>query len=70
MSSVEVKNFLTQKIEIRKKFSNDERHLYNFFFQITNAYPDNVIIITPYVFFFGSPCDIYANTHYTNKDYI
>lgn len=52
ISSLEVKSFLTQKVKIKKKFFKDEIFLYHFFKNITKIYPDNVIFISPYIFFF------------------
>ena len=48
-----MKSFLTQKVDIKTKYSNNEYYLYHFFHTITKVYPDNVILIAPYVFFFA-----------------
>ena len=55
ISSFKVKTFLTQKLTIKKKFSNQEIKLYQFFFRITEIYPDNVLFLPPYIFFFIEP---------------
>ena len=52
INSLEVKSFLMQNLIIKKKFSNHEMNLYHFFFKITGIYPDNIIFLPPYVFFF------------------
>lgn len=44
--------FFSQKIIIKKKYSNREINLYNFFHQKTNVYPDTVIIQKQFIFFF------------------
>lgn len=53
ISSLEVKSFLKQKIKIKKKYSMNEFYLYHLFLKTTGVYPDNVILVPPYVFFFA-----------------
>ena len=48
----EEKSFLTQKVKIKKKYSNKEITYHHFFHQKTNIYPDNVIILHQFIFFF------------------
>ncbi len=55
ISSLEKTSFLTQKLTIKKKFSNHEIKLYQFFFRVTEIYPDNVLFLSPYIFFFIKP---------------
>ena len=50
--------FLSEKIYIKKRFTNSEIFLYHYFYRKTNIYPENVIIIKNFIFFFVS-----------NKDY-
>ncbi len=53
LNTYKVKSFLTQKVNIKTKYSKDERDLYLFFNKITHVYPDKVILMPPYVFFFA-----------------
>jgi len=41
-----------QKLTIKKKFSNEELLLFHFFHEITKVFPQNVIIVNEFVFFF------------------
>ncbi len=41
-----------QKITVKKKFSNKELLLFHFFHEITKVFPQNVIIVDEFVFFF------------------
>lgn len=41
-----------QKINVKKKFSNKELLLFHFFHEITKIFPQNVITINEFVFFF------------------
>ena len=59
ISYIQVKSFLTQKLTIKKKFSNHEIKLYLFFRNNTGVNPDNVIFISPYIFFFISSEDYF-----------
>jgi len=59
ISYIQVKSFLTQKLTIKKKFSNHEIKLYHFFRNNTRVNPDNVIFISPYIFFFISSEDYF-----------
>jgi hypothetical protein len=66
LNSYKVKSFLTQKVKIKTKYSKDEFDLYNFFFKITNVYPDNVILMHPYVFFFAKNENYYKSKRKLN----
>lgn len=57
--NLEIKSFLTQKLTIKKKFSNNEIKMYDFFRNNTGVNPDNVILMPPYVFFFVSSEDYF-----------
>ena len=59
LHNLEIKSFLTQKLTIKKKFSNNEIKLYHFFRNNTGVNPDNVIFISPYIFFFVSSEDYF-----------
>ena len=41
-----------QKIKVKKKFSNKELLLFHFFHEITKIFPQNVITINEFIFFF------------------
>ena len=41
-----------QKITVKKKFSNKELLLFHFFHEITKVFPQNVIIVNQFVFYF------------------
>ncbi len=41
-----------QKLTIKKKFSNEELLLFHFFHEITKVFPQNVIVVNEFVFFF------------------
>ena len=51
-SIIEEYLFFWQIIDIKKRFSNYELKLSQFFFTITNIFPVNVIIKEKYIFFF------------------
>jgi len=48
-----------QKLKIKKKYSNNGIKLYHFFRNNTGVNPDNVIFISPYIFFFVSSEDYF-----------
>ncbi len=52
LSSLEEELFFTQKIIIRKKFSNEHIKFFKFFFQKTSVPLENVLIIKNFIFFF------------------
>jgi len=41
-----------QRLTIRKKFSNEQLLLFHFFHEITKVFPQNVVIVNEFVFFF------------------
>jgi len=43
---------LYQKLRLKKIFSNEELLLYHFFQEITQVFPQNLIIVNEFVFFF------------------
>ncbi|MFX1259778.1 MAG: hypothetical protein ACFFAN_18150 [Promethearchaeota archaeon] len=51
-SAIEEKSFFAQKVKIKKIFSNSEIKLYYFFHQKTKIYPNNIITIGRFIFFF------------------
>lgn len=44
--------FFSQKITIKKKYSNRELKLHQYFYHITNIYPENIIQLKKFIFFF------------------
>lgn len=51
-SLLEEKSFLTQRVKIKKKYSNKEIQFHHFFHQKTKIFPENVIIHNQFIFFF------------------
>ncbi len=51
-SLLEERSFLTQKVKIKKKYSNKEIQFHHFFHQNTKIFPENVIIHNQFIFFF------------------
>lgn len=49
----------SQKIQIKKKFSNKELLLYNYFITKTKIIPDNVILVDDFIFYFIKIIDYY-----------
>jgi len=45
-------NFLHQKVNVKKHFSNRELLLYDHFYETTKIYPKNLIVLQNFVFFF------------------
>ncbi|MBY9019434.1 MAG: hypothetical protein KGD67_00125 [Candidatus Lokiarchaeota archaeon] len=41
-----------QRLTIKKKFSNEELLLFHFFHEITDVFPQNLIVVNEFVFFF------------------
>jgi len=52
ITTVDEKHFLTQKVTIKKKYSNKEIKLHHFFYHKTNLYPENVLVRKGFVFLF------------------
>ncbi|MGV9173212.1 MAG: hypothetical protein ACOC44_01240 [Promethearchaeia archaeon] len=48
----EKKDILKQKVQLKKKISNRELFLIQYFHEITQIHPNNVIICKPYILFF------------------
>ena len=51
-NTVAENSFFSQKVQIKKRFSNREIQLYQYFFKKTNIFPSNVIILDNYILFF------------------
>jgi len=61
-------NFLfSQVITVRKKFLNTELQFLKFFFERTNIFPVNVILIDKFVFFFVKSVDYFKAKSHLNK---
>lgn len=53
LNSVEEKIFFLEKLKIKKKYTNTELKLYQYFYEKTKKiYPENVIVINNFIFFF------------------
>jgi len=46
------KTFFSQIIKIKKKYSNTEFNLHQYFYKKTKLHPENIIIINQFIFFF------------------
>ncbi len=44
--------FFTQKVLLKKRYTNKEIQLYQYFFKKTEIYPENIILINNFFFFF------------------
>ncbi|MHA1149284.1 MAG: hypothetical protein ACTSR8_13700 [Promethearchaeota archaeon] len=51
-STVAENTFFSQKVQIKKKFTNREIKLYQYFFKKTRVFPSNIIIHNTYILFF------------------
>lgn len=51
-SSLEEELFFSQKVVLKKKYSNRELSLYQYFYKETNISPENVIVLKKFIFFF------------------
>ncbi|MHA1764385.1 MAG: hypothetical protein ACTSYC_11625, partial [Promethearchaeota archaeon] len=51
--------YLGQKVEIKRRFTNNEIKLREKFFYLTKIQPDNIISINSYMFFFLEPENYY-----------
>lgn len=52
LSLFETNNFFSLKISMKKRYSNDELIYYRYFYKKTNVYPEHIIIIRNFIFFF------------------
>lgn len=59
--------FLSQVIDIRKKFKNTELKFIKLFFEKTNIFPVSVILKDKFVFFFVKSADYFNAKSYLNK---
>ena len=46
------KLFINQRLRLKKRYTNQEILLHRYFYQCCNVYPENIIIIKNFVFFF------------------
>lgn len=66
-SSLAENLFLSQVINIRKKFSNTELKFLKLFFEKTNIFPVNVILTDMFVFFFVKSADYFTAKSHLKK---
>ena len=59
--------FFSQIINVKKQFFNTELKLSKFFYEITNNFPECVIRIKEFIFFFVKPGDYFAAKFYIRK---
>jgi len=53
LNSLKEEIFFSEKLKIRKKYTNTELKLYQYFYEKTKRiYPENVIVINNFIFFF------------------
>ena len=52
LERIEDKTFFSQIIKIKKKYSNTEFNLHQYFYKKTKLHPENIIIINQFIFFF------------------
>lgn len=52
ISITESNSFFSKKVNIKKKFYNKELYLLQYFRQKTKIYPENVIVLRNFIFFF------------------
>jgi len=59
--------FFSQNIKVKKKYSNVELNLHKYFYQKTNLFPVNVIVINKFIFFFIKNEDYFDVKLYLNS---
>jgi len=52
LSLFETNSFFSLNVSMKKRYSNDELIYYRYFYQKTNVYPEHIIIIRNFIFFF------------------
>ncbi|TXT66780.1 MAG: hypothetical protein BAJALOKI3v1_10050 [Promethearchaeota archaeon] len=58
----------SKEVNIRKKYSNSELKLFNYFYEKTGGYfPENIIVLNQFVFFFLNPQDYFFLSKYIHK---
>jgi len=60
-------SIFSQKVKIKKKYSNIEINLIKYFFSKTRVYPENVIILNQFVFFFVNNKDYFQTKLFLNS---
>ena len=65
-SSLDEELFFSQKVIIKKKYSNTEINLYKFFVQKTRACIENILIVRDFIFFFVKSQDYFKAKKYLN----
>jgi hypothetical protein len=66
-SSLEEEFFFTQKVLLKKRFTNKELILHQYFFKKTRIYPENIIIIKNLIFFFVKNKDYFKAKLYLRE---
>lgn len=51
--------FFVQNISVRKKYTNREMQLHLIFHSLTKLYPENIIVIDPFIFFIVNKSDYF-----------
>ncbi len=57
-------SFFSKRIRMRKRFSNDEIKLFQYFYDKTKVFPDNIIILNRFIFFFVNARDYFSTLEY------
>lgn len=55
----ETNSFFTLNVSMKKRYSNDELIYYRYFYQKINVYPEHIIIIRNFIFFFVKGSDYF-----------
>ncbi len=61
------KSLFYQKVKIKKKYSNIEINLLKYFFYKTRIYPENVIVLNQFIFFFVNNKDYFQTKLFLNS---
>ena len=61
ITTIDEKLFFNQKVKLLNKFFNEHMTLYNFFYDLTKVYPENILIRKGYVFFFVKPTEYFKS---------
>ncbi|MFX1395290.1 MAG: hypothetical protein ACFFAH_17260, partial [Promethearchaeota archaeon] len=63
----EDKTFFSQIIKIKKKYSNTEFYLHQYFHKKTKVHPENIIVINQFIFFFIKNEDYFKANLFLNS---
>ena len=53
--------FFSQGVKLKKRYSNDELKYYQYFYEKTKVYPEHVIMIKKFIFFFVNNEDYFKS---------